>query len=95
MFTLSQYEEFRKKNDPTGKKYFYDYKKGLGSMLESEWHELFKQYPLEKLLQPMHLKDSEAPEEELEELHKWLADDSEFRKSKILNKIFDFDINKI
>ena len=94
-FTFKEYNKFREEKDPTGTKYIYDYKKGLGSMQEDEWHELFKQYTIEELLQPLHLKESEEPQEELEELQKWLSDDSEFRKSKILQKILDFDINKV
>jgi hypothetical protein len=64
-------------------------------MEEYEWEELFKQFGLEDLLQPLHLKGSDSPEEELAELTNWLSDNSDFRKSKILQRIKDFDINKV
>jgi len=95
LFTMQEYEDFRNKYDKTGSKFIYDYKKGLGSLEESEWQELFKQFQLEKLLKPLHLKNSSNPEIELEELNKWLADDVQFRKEKIVKHINTFDINKI
>ena len=95
LFTMTEYDEFIKKYDPKGTKFIYDYKKGLGSMTDDEWKALFEQFKLEELLQPLHLKGSKNPEEELKELVSWLADDSDFRKTKILNKIRDFDINKV
>jgi hypothetical protein len=95
LFSMDEYNSFREKYDPEGKKYLYDYKKGLGTLTEEEWHALFEKYKIEDLLQPLHLKNSEASEEELRELTSWLADDSQFRKDKILNKITEFDINKI
>lgn len=95
MFTMEEYEEFRKKKDPNGTKYIYDYKKGLGSMEENEWGPLFRKYPLEKLLQPLHVKDSEDPTGEIQELINWLDDNPDFRKEKILKRIRDFDINKV
>jgi len=95
IFSMQEYEEFREKYDPDGNKFLYDYKKGLGSMEDFEWAALFKQFKLEGLLQPLHLKDSDDPESEIKELTSWLADDTDFRKTKILNKIKDFDINKV
>jgi DNA gyrase/topoisomerase IV subunit B len=95
LFTMEDYENFRKKYDPQGTKFIYDYKKGLGSMEENDWVELFKQFKLEDLLQPLHIKGSSNPEEELSELNNWLADNSDFRKDKILYRIKEFDINKI
>jgi DNA topoisomerase-2 len=95
MFTMEEYEAFRKKYDPKGNKFVYDYKKGLGSMEEDEWVELFKQFKLEDLLQPLHLKGSSDAKMEMEELVNWLADNSDFRKEKILQRIKDFDINKV
>jgi len=95
LFTMEEYEDFRKKYDPKGNKFIYDYKKGLGSLEEAEWSELFKQYTLEKLLQPLHLKDSPDPKEEINELINWLADNADFRKEKILERIKDFDINAV
>jgi len=95
MFSMEEYETFREKYDPKGNKFIYDYKKGLGSMEEEEWTELFKQFNLEDLLQPLHIKDSPDPKAEIEELINWLADNSDFRKGKILDRIKDFDINKV
>jgi len=95
LFSMDEYNEFRKTKDPSGSKYIYDYKKGLGTMEEFEWEALFKQFALEELLQPLHLKDSDNPEEELQELYNWLADDTEFRKARINGKIASFDINKV
>jgi DNA topoisomerase-2 len=95
MFNIEDYEEFRKKYDPKGTKFIYDYKKGLGSMEEDEWAALFQQYKVEDLLRPLHLKDSPNPEEEIHELNNWLSDNVDFRKSKILEKIKEFDINKV
>ncbi len=95
LFSMKDYQAFIDKYDQDGKKYIYDYKKGLGSMEEFEWEALFKQYPLENLLQPLHLKGSTDPESEIAELHKWLADDADFRKDKIINKIKEFDINNV
>jgi len=95
MFTMDEYNSFRQKYDPKGNKFIYDYKKGLGSMEEEEWAALFQQYQLEDLLQPLHLKDSPNPKEEIEELVNWLADNADFRKEKILKRIKDFDINAV
>jgi len=95
MFTMEEYNTFRQKYDPKGNKFIYDYKKGLGSMKEEEWAALFKQFPLEELLQPLHLKDSSNPKEEIDELVNWLADNADFRKEKIITRIKDFDINAV
>jgi DNA gyrase/topoisomerase IV subunit B len=95
LFTMDEYQAFIDKYDPQGTKFTYDYKKGLGTMEEFEWEALFKQYKLEDLLQPLHLKDSSDPDMEIEELTKWLLDDTEFRKKKITDKILTFDVNKI
>lgn len=95
IFSMDEYEDFREKFDPDGNKHIYDYKKGLGSMEEDEWVALFEQYPLESLLQPLHLLDSPDPEKEITELSSWLGDDSEFRKNQILSRIKEFDINKV
>jgi len=95
MFTMEEYRDFRAKNDPEGKKYIYDYKKGLGTMEEFEWAALFKQFTLDELLQPLHLVDSDNPEKELQELNDWLADNIDFRKNKIFKRISKFDINKV
>jgi DNA topoisomerase-2 len=95
MFNIDEYEDFRKKYDSKGTKFIYDYKKGLGSMEEDEWAALFQQYKVEDLLRPLHLKDSPDPEEEIQELNNWLSDNVDFRKSKILEKIKEFDINKV
>jgi DNA gyrase/topoisomerase IV subunit B len=95
MFNISEYEEFRAKYDPEGNKFIYDYKKGLGSMVEEEWGALFQQFKVDDLLRPLHLKESDDPELELNELTSWLSDDSQFRKDKLISKIKDFDINKV
>ena len=95
MFSMEEYQSFIDKHDPDGKKFIYDYKKGLGSMEEFEWDALFKQYKLTDLLQPLHLKGSERPDFEVKELISWLADDAEFRKRKIISKIQEFDINNV
>jgi len=95
MFTMDEYLKFREKNDPNGTKFIYDYKKGLGTMEEDEWHALFQRFNIEDLLMPLHLFGSDAPEKEIEELTSWLSDDSEFRKKKIIDHINDFDINQV
>ena len=95
LFSMDEYNQFRKDEDPSGTKYIYDYKKGLGTMEEFEWEALFKQFALEELLQPLHLKDSDNPDEEIKLLKDWLSDDTDFRKDKILKKIATFDINKV
>jgi len=95
MFTMDEYSEHRKTKDPDGNKFLYDYKKGLGSMETEEWSALFEQYQLEELLQPMHLVGSQDPQYELQQMTSWLDDDSIFRKEKILERIKDFDINKV
>jgi len=95
MFSMDEYEAFRRKHDPEGKKYIYDYKKGLGSMEDYEWEALFQQYKIEDLLRPLHLKKSDNPDEEISELINWLADNTDFRKDRILSKIREFDINKV
>jgi DNA gyrase/topoisomerase IV subunit B len=95
VFNMDEYEKFRSEKDPQGTKYIYDYKKGLGSMEESEWHALFQIYTVEDLLMPLHLKESDSPEIELNLLQRWLSDDSEFRKEQSLKKLNEFDINKV
>ncbi len=95
VFSMDEYGKFRDEHDPEGNKFVYDYKKGLGSMEDFEWAALFEQFELTDLLQPLHLKGSTDPKAEMQELQNWLSDNSDFRKSKILNKIKDFDINKV
>jgi len=95
LFDMDSYNNFRKTKDVDGNKYFYDYKKGLGSMEEAEWESLFKSFKLEDLLQPLHTKGSSDAEGEIQELHRWLIDDTDFRKGKILEKISQFDINNV
>ncbi len=95
LFNMDEYAAFRKAKDPSGSKFLYDYKKGLGSMEEKDWEFLFKKHTLEDLMKPLHVKESADADAEFDELRSWLADDSDFRKGKILEKIADFDINAV
>jgi len=92
---MDEYNAFRKKKDPTGNRFIYDYKKGLGSMKEGDWEFLFKNYTLDNLLKPLHVQNSIDSDAEFKELRSWLSDDSDFRKEKILQKIGNFNINAV
>jgi hypothetical protein len=63
-------------------------------MDKKEWKELFKRFTLEDLLETVEIKDIEK-DEGIQELLKWLMDDSSFKKSKIKNMIDKFDINAV
>jgi len=86
---LKEFEEKLQKNPVKG--LTYDYKKGLGSLSEEEWEELFKKYSFEDLLLQLKLKD----DQDIDALIKWLNEDSEFRKKMIMENLSVFDINQI
>jgi len=95
LFNMDEYQTFREDRDPDGNKYLYDYKKGLGSMEEEEWSSLFQKHSLDDLLKPLNTFNSDNREEEMDILMNWLNEDTEYRKTQIINKINNFDINKV
>ena len=68
------------------------YKKGLGSLYESDWEELFKRYSFEDLLQYITVEDAER---EFRLLEMWMDEDREFRKEILREEIKNFDINRV
>jgi len=68
-----------------------EYKKGLGSLTEEEWEELFKRYNFEDLLIQIKLEDDE--DERI--IHAWLNEDKEYRKKIIEENINNFNIDSI
>ena len=85
-FFLSQYE-FDSTQKEALKKYDLDYKKGLGSISEIEFEEIFENYTFEDLLVKIVLRDPEkVPEgymKDIETMELWLGDDTDFRKRAI------------
>lgn len=93
LFDMDEYRNWTDKHDVQKSKYIYDYKKGLGTLEEQEWSELFKRYDLLDLLKPLHLLGSSDPQDEINILKKWLNAEPQFRKDQIKNSINDLDIN--
>ena len=85
MDELKKYEESK----PRG--VIYDYKKGLGSLEEEEWEELFKRYTFDDLLLQIKI---ETPKDE-ETLIAWMNEEKDFRKKIIKDNINKFDINML
>ena len=87
-FNLSEYKEYAKMEH---KGITYDYKKGLGSLEESEWEYLFKNYKFEELLVPLTIKD----DEDIQSLDAWMNEDREYRKQAIKNGLPDFSLDVV
>ena len=85
MDELKKYEESK----PRG--VIYDYKKGLGSLEEEEWEELFKRYTFDDLL--LQIKIETSKDEET--LIAWMNEEKDFRKKIIKDNINKFDINML
>ena len=90
IFTFDQLSEYQKKNE--GKSgIIYDYKKGLGTLYEEEWDELFRRYSFEDLLLEIKLDN----EEDIKNLLAWMQEDREFRKQIISSNIDNFIIDAV
>ena len=87
-FNLSEYKEYAQTEH---KGVTYDYKKGLGSLEESEWEYLFKNYKFEDLLVPLTIKD----DEDIQSLDAWMNEDREYRKQAIKNGLPDFSLDVV
>jgi len=68
-----------------------EYKKGLGSLTEEEWDELFKRYSFEDLLLEIKLKT----ENDIKILKAWLEEEREYRKKIIEENINKFNLDNI
>jgi len=90
-FRFEDYLEYDA-SKPSGITYFYA--KGLGSLSESHWEELFKKHTLEELCQPLTFENSVDPALEKSEFEQWLGDDTDFRKVKVLELLENFDLDK-
>jgi len=90
-FKFEEYLEYDK-TKPSGITYFYA--KGLGSLSELHWEELFKKYSLDDLCQPLTFENSSDLELEKNEFNNWLGDDTDFRKVKVLELLENFDLDK-
>jgi len=91
-FNFEEYARYSQ-NTPAGVTFYYA--KGLGSLSELQWETLFKKHTLDELSQQLTFNGSDNFELENEEFQNWLGDDTEFRKSKVLEKIANFDIDKV
>lgn len=93
--TQVEYDQFIRENPKEYKKLSHDYKKGLSSLNEKEWEELFEYKSFEDLLITVKLRDPDVdPEGYIEDtkyLTDWLSEDSSFRKEAI-NSYLDFII---
>jgi DNA gyrase/topoisomerase IV subunit B len=91
-FTFDEYHEFLKQTPESElKKLKFDYKKGLGSLEESEWQYLFNNYDFEKLLMPLKVID----ESDLEALDAWMNEDKDYRKEAIKKGIETFTLDVV
>jgi len=90
-FKFEDYLEYDS-NKPSGVSYFYA--KGLGSLSEAHWEELFKKHTLEELCQPLTFENSSNASLEKSEFDQWLGDDTDFRKTKVLELLSEFDLDK-
>lgn len=90
-FNFEEYFEYNT-NKPAGVTYFYA--KGLGSLSEEHWEDLFKKHTLEELCQPLTFENSSNLELEKSEFDQWLGDDTDFRKVKVLELLPEFNLDK-
>ena len=92
-FTQYEYDKYVKNNPKEAKALYHDYKKGLSSLNEKEWKELFDAYTFEDLLVTLKLRDPETDPDGYNEdmffLTNWMSEDSSFRKYSIV-KYLDF-----
>ena len=87
-FNFDEYKQFASKEQ---KGIEYEYKKGLGSLEESEWQYLFKNYKFEDLLVPLTIED----DEDIEVLDAWMNEDREYRKKAIKKGLPDFSLDVV
>ena len=87
-FNFNEYKEYAA-NPPRGIK--YEYKKGLGSLEESEWKYLFSNYKFEDLLVSLAVQD----EEDIDVLDAWMNEDREYRKNAIKNRLPHFSLDVV
>ncbi len=91
IFDFDELKEFEKEVEKKKTRGLtYDYKKGLGSLSEEEWEELFRQYSFDDLLLQLKFNDKDETT-----LFNWLNEDTEYRKHKIMENLSSFDINQI
>jgi len=88
IFDFQELKEFEKSEEAKG--CVFDYKKGLGSLTEEEWEEMFKRYSFEDLLLTFKFT-----EEDEKTLLAWMQEDREYRKNIIKKNIELFDINAV
>lgn len=86
--TEQEYDDFIKIK--SNAKYDIEYKKGLGSLNPKEYEQFFRLRPFEECLVQI-----DYSEHDLQQMVKWLEDNSDFRKDKIQARIKDFDIDSI
>ena len=87
-FNFEDYKKYAA-NAPRGIK--YEYKKGLGSLEESEWKYLFDNYNFEDLLVSLAIRD----EEDIEALDAWMNEDREYRKNAIKKGLPHFSLDVV
>ena len=87
-FTFDEYKDYVKKASKGVK---YEYKKGLGSLEESEWEYLFKNYTFEDLLVPLVIKD----DEDEKVLDAWMNEDRDYRKKAIKEGLPGFSLDVV
>ena len=69
----------------------FEYKKGLGSLEESEWQYLFENYKFEDLLVPLTIED----DEDVQVLDAWMNEDRDYRKEAIKKGLPTFSLDVV
>ncbi len=88
IFDFSEIKNYSEKN-PGAK---MEYLKGLGSLDDKMWEELFKRYNFEDLLINIQIQDAE---QEFKKLELWMDEDRDYRKKIIKENIHNFNMDTI
>jgi len=87
-FNFDEYKQFAAEEQ---KGITYEYKKGLGSLEESEWVYLFENYKFEDLLVSLEMKD----DADIQTLDAWMNEDRQYRKQAIVNGLPSFSLDVV
>jgi len=89
IFDFNELKEFESKNKTKG--ITYKYTKGLGSLSELEWEELFEQFKFEELLYQVKV----TGEQDYHKLELWMMEDREYRKKIVKENISNFNMDMV
>jgi DNA gyrase/topoisomerase IV subunit B len=97
-FTQYEYDAWLLEDINNIKKFDIQYKKGLGSLSETEWEEFFEMYSFQELLVTIYIRDPEIDNDgyiqDISMIEAWLDEDSDIRKEFIANYIEAIAENK-